>query len=612
MKTRILLLTLLAIMAVSIGLSQTRERPVRQAVRGVHGAVAAGSEYATEAGMRTYYRGGNAVDVGVAAMFAASVTELSHFGLGGEAPILIRTKDGKVHAIAGVGTMPKLASADMFRKRPLQDGEVEVRGKNGETGLKGVIPVGGLMPALVPGMMDAGLLALREYGTKSFQEEIAPAIEDADGYAIDEMRVQTIAGSRPFFDLWPTSKAHFMPNGKLPQVGDIFRQPDTARTLRAMAEVEKKALAGGASRVAAIDAVRDYFYRGEIARKIDAFSKANNGLIRYEDMAAFKLQVEEPVSTTYHGYQVYKPGFWSQGPAMIEILNILEGYDHTQVNSAEYIHRAVEAMKLAYADRDTYYGDPKFSHIPMDVLLSKAYAAERRAQIGARASMQFLPGKINGKIGQHPAEVDMAHVHIDDALIAKDTTCVDAIDADGMVFSATPSGAWLPSVIAGDTGIPLTQRAQQFVLVPGNPNELAGGKRPRVTLSPTIVTRVSDGKPMMALSTPGGDDQEQALTQILLNALEYGMNAQNAVEAPRFQTRHLVSSFDNHAWNIGDLMLDERIPQSVAQELLLRGHKVNIMSRYNNGAAPVAIKILPSGVIEAGADPFYNRSAHAY
>jgi gamma-glutamyltranspeptidase/glutathione hydrolase len=269
-------------------------------------------------------------------------------------------------------------------------------------------------------------------------------------------------------------------------------------------------------------------------------------------------------------------------------------------------------MKLAYADRDTYFGDPKFNHIPADVLLSKDYAAERRKQIGARASMEFLPGTIHGKIGQHPAQVDMAHIHIDDALIAKDTTCVDAIDADGMVFSATPSGAWMPSVIAGDTGIPLTQRAQQFVLVPGNPNELAGGKRPRVTLSPTIVTRLSDGKPLMALSTPGGDDQEQALTQILLNALEFGMNAQNAVEAPRFQTRHLVSSFDNHAWNIGDLMLDERIPTSVAQELLLRGHKVNIMSRYNNGAAPVAIKFLPGGVIEAGADPFYNRSAHAY
>ncbi len=563
MNKRILVL-LLALAGACI--SQTRqgyERPVRQAVRGNHGAVAAGSEYATEAGMRMYYRGGNAVDVGVASMFAASVTEFSHFGLGGEAPILIRTKDGKVHAIAGVGTMPKLASADMFRKRPLQAGEVEVRGKNGETGLKGVIPVAGLMPALVPGMMDAGLLALREYGTKSFQEAIAAAIEDADGFAIDEMRAQTIASSRDFFELWPVSKAHFLPNGKAPLVGEIFRQPDTARTLRAMAAVEKKALSGGASRVAAIDAVRDYFYRGDIAHKIDAFSKANGGLLRYEDMAAFKLQVEEPVSTNYHGYTVYKPGFWSQGPTMLELLNILEGYDRTQVNSAEYIHRAVEAMKLAYADRDTYFGDPKFNHIPADVLLSKEYAAQRRAQIGARASMEFLPGKINGKIGQHPAQVDMAHVKIDDALIAKDTTCVDAIDADGMVFSATPSGAWMPSVIAGDTGIPLTQRAQQFVLVPGNPNELAGGKRPRVTLSPTIVTRVADGKPVMALSTPGGDDQEQALTQIMLNALDYGMNAQNAVEAPRFQTRHLVSSFDNHAWSIGDLMLDERIPQSV-------------------------------------------------
>ena len=616
MKPRILFLTAVLVGAwAMVALSQTRqapERPVRQPVRGVHGAVAAGSEYATEAGMRTYYRGGNAVDVGVASMFAASVTELSHFGLGGEAPILIRTKDGKVHAIAGVGTMPKLATADMFRKRPLQNGEVEVRGKNGETGLKGVIPVAGLMPALVPGMMDAGLLALREYGTKSFQEVIAPAIENADGYSIDEMRVQTIAGSREFFELWPTSKAHFMPNGRMPQVGDIFRQPDTARTLRAMAEVEKKALAGGASRVAAIDAVRDYFYRGEIAHKIDAFSKANNGLLRYEDMAAFKLQVEEPVSTTYHGYRVYKPGFWSQGPTMLELLNILEGYDRSQFNSAEYIHRATEAMKLAYADRDTYFGDPKFNQIPTEVLLSKEYAAERRKQIVARASMEFLPGSINGKVGQHPAMVDMAHVHIDDALIAKDTTCVDAIDADGMVFSATPSGAWLPSVIAGDTGIPLTQRAQQFVLVPGNPNELAGGKRPRVTLSPTIVTQASDGKPVMALSTPGGDNQEQALMQIMLAALDFGMNAQNAVEAPRFQTRHLVSSFDNHAWNIGDLMLDERIPQSVAQELLLRGHRVNIMSRYNNGAAPVAIKILPGGAIEAGADPFYNRSAHAY
>ncbi|HEY6342784.1 MAG TPA: gamma-glutamyltransferase family protein [Bryobacteraceae bacterium] len=611
MKTSLIFATI-AFTAIAAAQTQHNDRPVRQAVRGPHGAVAAGSEWATEAGMRMFYRGGNAVDVGVATMFAASVTELSHFGLGGEAPILIRTKTGKVYAIAGVGTMPKLATADFFRNHKLGPGEAEMMERE-PGGLKGIIPVAGILPALVPSMMDAGLLALRDFGTKSFQEAIASAIEDADGYAIDELRAVSIANSRRFFELWPASKAHFMPNGRPPQVGEIFRQPDTARTLRAMVEVEKKALAAGATRVAAIDAVRDYFYRGEIARKIDAFSRANGGLLRYEDMAAFKLQPEEPVSTTYRGYRVYKPGFWSQGPAMLEILNILDGYDnHPQFNSAEYIHRAVEAMKLAYADRDTYYGDPKFNQLPTQILITKEYAAQRRQQIGNRASMEFLPGALNGKVGEHPVKAELAHVKIDDALIAKDTTCVDAIDADGVMFSATPSGSWMPSVIAGDTGIPLTERAQQFVLVPGNPNELAGGKRPRVTLSPTIVTRLSDGQPAAALSTPGGDNQDQALTQILLAALDFNMNAQNAIEAPRFQTRHLVSSFDNHAWNIGDLMLDERIPNAVAAELAARGHHVNYMSRYSNGAAPVLIKFLMGGTIEAGADPFYNRSAHAY
>ena len=205
----------------------------------------------------------------------------------------------------------------------------------------------------------------------------------------------------------------------------------------------------------------------------------------------------------------------------------------------------------------------------------------------------------------------MGHVKIDDELMEHDTTCVDAIDREGMVFSATPSGAWLPSVIAGDTGIPLTERAQQFVLVPGNPNELAGGKRPRVTLSPTIVT-LPDGRPFIAMSTPGGDNQDQALIQMFLDVVEFNMNAQNAVEAPRFQTRHLVSSFDNHAWNRGDLILDERIPLSTFTDLTERGHHTSIHSRYANGAAPVMIKVLPSGVIEAGADPFYNRSAHAW
>jgi len=465
---------------------------------------------------------------------------------------------------------------------------------------------------LVPSMVDSGLVALRDFGTKSFSEEIQPAIELADGFPIDEMRSGSIAHSRRFLELWPDSKNTFLPNGQVPMPGEIFRQPNLAKTLRAMAAAEKKALAAGATRVAAIDAVRDFFYRGDIAHRIDAFMRANYGLLRYEDMAAFHLEPEEPVSTDYHGYKVYKPGFWSQGPAMIEALNILEGFDLRSLgyNSPEYIHKLVEALKLAYADRDTYYGDPKFNNIPTETLLSKAYADERRKQIAHNASLDFLPGVINGRQGRHPTDMDIARTKIDDELMASDTTCVDAIDKDGMMFSATPSGSWLPSVIAGDTGIPLTERAQQFILVDGSPNELAGGKRPRVTLSPTIVTEA--GKPFLALSTPGGDNQEQSLIQLFFDVVEFGMNAQAAVEAPRFQTRHLVSSFDNHAWNRGDLLLDERISPTTVAELSARGHRVGTRSRWSSGAAPVMVHSMPDGVIEAGADPYGYRVAHAY
>jgi gamma-glutamyltranspeptidase/glutathione hydrolase len=591
---------------------QAPERLVQYPARGTRGAVAAGSNWATDAGMRMYYAGGNAVDAGVAMIFATATTEYERVGWGGEAPILIRTKDGKVHAIAGVGTMPKLASAELFRNRPLEMGEIlEPPEKNG---LKGMVPVAGLMCALVPGMPDANLVALRDYGTKSFSEAIQPSIEYADAQAIDEIRSGAIDGSREFFTLWPTSMAHFVPNGKVPQPGEIFRQPDLARTLRAMAAAEKKALAAGASREAAIDAVRDYFYRGEVARKIDAFSKANKGLLRYEDMAAFHLAPEEAVSTDFHGLRVYKPGFWSQGPAMIEALNLLNGIDFTSMrfNSADYINTLVEALKLAYADRDTYYGDPKFVKVPEETLLSMKYADQRRALIGKTASLEFRPGKIGDNPPVHPSKSEIARAKkIDDMLMAHDTSCVDTIDKDGIMFSATPSGAWLPSVVAGDTGIPLTERAQSFLLVPGNPNELAGGKRPRVTLSPTLVTR-TDGTPWGVLSTPGGDNQEQSLLQVFLDAFLFRMDAERAIEAPRFQTRHLVSSFDNHAMNPGDLLLDERISSSVMTDLAQRGHKVETRSRWNSGAAPVLIKITPAGVIEAGADPWGYRSMRAW
>ena len=583
--------------------------PLRHASRGLHGAIAGGSEYATTTGLRIFFTGGNAVDAGVAAMFAASVTEFSHFGLGGEAPILIRTADGKMHAIAGVGTMPQLASADLFRHRKLQLGEIlEPPDKNS---LPGIIPVAGLMPALVPGMVDAALVALREYGTKSFNEVIAPAIEFADGEPIDESRSHTIQECEPFFDLWPTSKAHWMPGGRVPKPGEIFRQPDLARTLRSMAAAERDALAHSANRAAAIDAVRDYFYRGEIAHKIDAFMRANKGLLRYEDMAAFRLKPEDPVSANYRDYQIYKPGFWSQGPAMVESLNLLSGFDlHAMgLNSGEYIHTVTEALKLAYADRDTFYGDPKFNHIP-PALLSAAYGKQRSKLIGHDASLTFQPGSPDGKTGVHPSQSKIARTHINDILMARDTTCLNVIDQNGVMFSATPSGSWLPSVIAGDTGIPLTERAQSFLLVAGHPNELAGGKRPRVTLSPTLVTL--NGKPFAALSTPGGDNQDQALLQIFLDLVEFHMSTEAAIEAPRFETRHLVSSFDNHAMNPGNLVVDERIPATAVQELTDRKHLVEVHTRWNGGAAPVLIRLTPGGVLEAAADPYSYRAAAAW
>src|SRR5271154_4495321 len=347
-----LALPLLALLCVSSVFAQHKdfELPTMHAARGTRGALASGSEYADEAGMRMFFHGGNAVDAGVASMFAASVAEFSHFGMGGEAPILIRTKAGKVYAIAGVGPMPKLATAKFFMEHRPKPGEILTLDPGG---LKGIIPVAGILPALVPSMVEAGLVALRDFGTKSFSDAIEPAIDLADGMAIDETRAGAIARSRRFFDLWPDSKKTFLPDGHAPMPGEIFRQPNLARTLRSMAAAEKKALAAGASRTAAIDAVRDYFYRGDVAHKIDAFMKENDGLLRYEDMAAFKLQPEEPVSTEYRNVKVYKPGFWSQGPAMIEALNIMEGFDLRSLgyNSADYIHKSVEALKLAYADR---------------------------------------------------------------------------------------------------------------------------------------------------------------------------------------------------------------------------------------------------------------------
>jgi gamma-glutamyltranspeptidase/glutathione hydrolase len=291
---------------------------------------------------------------------------------------------------------------------------------------------------------------------------------------------------------------------------------------------------------------------------------------------------------------VNKPGFFTQGPVMIEALNILEGYDLKGMghNTPEYLHTVIEAVKLAFADRDRYYGDPKFSKIPEEILLSKDYAARRRKQIDPEhASMESRPGDLGASAPMTGGTGNSKD---------RDTTCVDAFDKFGNAFSETPSGAWLPSVIAGDTGIPLSIRLSSFVLTPGHANQLAPGKRPRVTLSPTLVTK--DGEFFMELSTPGGDNQDQALLQVLLNMLDFGMNPQEAVEAPRFQTEHFFSSFGNHEFVPGKLNVEGRISRSTVDTLNTLGHRVTVTGDWSNSSAPTVIQV-HNDVLNGGADP---------
>jgi gamma-glutamyltranspeptidase/glutathione hydrolase len=574
----------------------------RPVVRGKRGAVAAGHPLAAEAGLRVLRQGGNATDAGCATILAASVIEFSHFSFGGEVPIIIKPTNGAVTVINGQGTAPKLATRNFFLEQAKKGGP-------------SFIPSSGILPATVPGVLDAVVTALDRFGTKSLGEVMQPAIELADGFPIDELRASYIANTRKVYEPWPSSTKVFLPNGKLPKPGEMFSQPDLARTLRGIVQAEQLAKARG--RHAALAAARDYFYKGAIAKRISGFCEANGGLLRAGDLAGFHAKVEAPAHSSYRGFEIYKTGFFAQGPVMLETLNLLEGYDLQAMkhNSASYIHTLTEAMKLGFADRDRYYGDPDFVRVPGNELLAKDYAAMRRSLIDEkRASLEQRPGDpVNKKplVNSGPTPALTGKSSVPEVERANDTTCVNVIDKDGNLFSATPSGAWLPAVVAGDTGVLLGQRMQSFLLEDGHPNVLQPGKRPRITLSPTLVLK--DGKPFLVLSTPGGDNQDQSLVQVLLNIIEFGMNVQEAVEAPRFQTLHLVSSFDDHRFNPGVLNLEDRISPDVRADLSSRGHKIEVQSSWGNPSAPTVIRFYTdSGVIEAGADPRRGRYAVAW
>ncbi len=580
-------------------------------VMGRRGVVAAGNPLVAQAGMRILQKGGNAVDAGVATVFAAAVVEQMSFGMGGEAPILIKMAGKPVVAINGAGIAPELATASFYENLASNDPR---RGPYPPTigGKSGIIPSDGPLSAIVPGMMDGVLLALENYGTLSFAEVIAPAIELADGFPIDERlsRTLVLGDNEKVYSRWPDSLRTYKPGGRTLRIGEIWPQPDLARTLRELQSVDRENASKG--RTAAIEAVRNYIYRGPLAQRISAFCEKAGCLLRAGDFAAYHAKIEQPVSTNYRGIDVYKVGFWAQSPAFLEILNLLEGFDLKSMghNSPSYIHTVVEAEKLGFADRDAYYGDPDFSKIPPQ-LLSKDYANIRRSLIdAAHASAEHIPGDPEHMQARAPAEFVKARLSRRNGE-HQDTTCVNVMDEAGNMFSATPSGAWIPAVIAGDTGIPLTQRAQSFVLTPGHPNQIAPHKRPRITLTPTIALK--NGQPWLAFSTPGGDSQDQTLLQVFLNVAEFGMEPQLAVEQPRFNSLAPYSSFDDHADAPLTLQIERRIPEVTLNRLRELGHKLIVQGDWENPTSPTILEYDPAtGVIKAGADVRGHRYAIAW
>jgi gamma-glutamyltranspeptidase/glutathione hydrolase len=451
-------------------------------------------------------------------------------------------------------------------------------------------------------------LALQTKGTMRLEQVMQPAIELADGFPLYGFLRDVLINERQATEQYEWSAKTYYPNGRIPDVGEMFRQPNLARTLRAIVRAEKASFARSKNRVTAIRAGRDAFYKGDIARRIAAVDHAAGGVFAYDDLASFHGTIEKPTTASFHGYDVYKAAPWNQGPVLLQTLNILEGVDLRKLgdNSAEYLHQVHEAIKLAYADRNAYYGDPAFVTVPIAGLLSKPYAAERRALIGPKASLEQRVGdpfKFDPQVKAPPRRY-VPHAQGGKAPGAPgDTTCVDVVDKDGNLFSATPSSGWLlgGAFVAGDTGVPLSNRMQIFDLDPTSPNVLVGGKRPRTTLTPTLVLK--DGKPFLAISTPGGDSQDQQILNVLLRIRVFGKDIQEAIEDPRINSLHPFSSFDNHDSEPGVLEIESRVPLAVRDALTARGHRLRVLGPYGMSTGVVAVGVNPqTGTLRGGAD----------
>jgi gamma-glutamyltranspeptidase/glutathione hydrolase len=507
---------------------------------------------------------------------------------GGETQTLIYDpRSRKVVGVNGLGIAPTGATPEFFRKQQLD-----------------YPPAYGPLAAVTPGTPGGLMLMLSEYGRLSLAEVLGPAIELADGYPIEAETADKIERWKDKLKEWPYSRQVMLPHlgqaREAPRAGEIFRQSDLAATLRKLVEAEQQALAAGRSREEAIQAAYDRFYRGDIATEFVRGVAEQGGLITMEDLARWKPLLEEPLSTSYRGVEVFKLDTWTQGPALLQSLNILENFDLRSMgyNSAAYIHTLYQAMNLAFADRDFYYGDPYFPpEEPRRGLLSKEYAKQRAALIrpdrnderagpgdpypfqGQRNPFGDLLEQRATAAAQGSSELSARELERFEASFRSGTTSVVAADAEGWLVAVTPSGGWVPATIAGRTGIGLSQRLQSFVLdAKQNPfNLLEPGKRPRVTLTPSIALK--DGKPWLAFAVQGGDTQDQNLLQFLLNIVEFGMSPQEAAEAANFNSYQMKSSFDKHESQPGRIVLNDAVPVWIRKELAARGYRMEFESR---------------------------------
>ena len=564
------------------------------------GVVTSGHYLATEIGMEMLRRGGNAMDAAAAVGFALTLLKPHQNGIGGEAPMLVHSAgDNKVWAVSGHGVAPREATLERFR----------------EYGLK-VIPGDGFLPAIVPPAVASWICLLDRFGTMRLAEVLSPSVELAEqGFGMyDALHLAIANQAERFGNAWPSSAEVFLPAGQPPLIGSIWSNPGWAATFRLLIEADRRQ----DERLAGLRAAHDVFYRGPVAERIvefcrttpvqDASGQPHTGLLTVEDFAAFQARVEEPVRADFGDVEVYKCGPWTQGPVLLQALKLLENFDlaSKRRNSADYIHTVVECMKLAFADREFYYGDPEFTNVPLAKLLSSEYAAERSALVDpAAASLTLRPGGHPAISAEDIVTVEAAFASAGETGHEGDTTKLEVIDSDGNMVSATPSGGWLSSspTIPG-LGFPLGTRGQMFSLQPDHPNCLQPGKRPRTTLTPSMATRA--GRPFLAFGSPGGDCQDQWALQFFLNAVVFGLSLQEAVEAPTFWTNHFPGSFYPRTAQRGSLYVETRIPKRVRDALAERGHRVVAAGAWSGGNTLAASIDPESGLLCAAASPRLN------